>query len=1051
MRAFSHSSLRLCRRLFRWFTTMLVLLGVSMASAASHANTFTVTTLNNSGAGSLRQAITDANANAGADTILFASGLTGTIALAGPLPNLRDDVTLTGPGANRLTVARAVGLYWNICRIFTVDNGTGTPPTVRISGLTMYQGVSSTGGGLYSNKANVALTDCAINFNSGSNGGGIHNNQGTMTLTRCTISRNNGISGGGLSNVGGTLTLINCTVCYNYVSVSSNLGEPLGGGIANSGSLNLFGCTFRKNSAYWTNVGLPATPGNGHNLYNFGTGSTTHVTIYQTILSKYPNFGGNNDLTDSGIVINSLGYNMSDDATGPNDGTTDRLNVDARLSELADNGGQTPTCIPLPGSPTLDAGDPNFNGDPATDQRGLPRVFNGRVDIGAVERQTLDLFANNDAYSVRPDHTLRVAASGILANDKGLAPLSAVLVTSAAHGTLLFNADGSFVYTPNAGYGTPNDATDTFTYTAQDGNGNTSNIATVTITIHDNPPVLTSSQFAATLPGQTWNFTATATDSDLPDDALTFSLVNAPSGMTINGATGAITWMSQVEVTAQFNIKVTDRYGKSDQKLFTLFVADLPPVLTNSLTGTATAGQAWNFTATATDPDLPNDALTFALVNAPTDMNINGATGVITWTPQPAGTTTFDIKVTDRLGKSDQKTFTLTVLPDPNAPVANDDAYSVKHDQTLTVAAPGVLANDTGVAALSAVVVTQPAHGSVTFHADGSFVYTPTAGYGVLTGGMDTFTYKVQDAQSRTGNTATVTLTLLADNPPVLTSSLSATTVPGKMWNFTATATDADLPGDALTFSLVNAPSGMTINATSGAITYTPQVESTTKFDIKVTDLYGKTDQKTFTLTVFDNPPTLTNSQTGTATAGQAWNFTATATDLDLPNDALTFSLVNAPTGMSINAVTGAITWTPKVEGVMTFGIKVTDRYGKSDTKTFTLTVQSDPNAPVRLSITDVVVQRASANVVTVSFNVVNSGTGKATNLVITRATLGAWVSVVTSASVTLGAGGRQAYSLTFKGVTSRPGVVYPLQIRGTYQAQNTTQSLFYGGGVVVP
>ena len=903
MRAFSHIPLRPNRRSPRWLVSLLGLLLFSLACAASHADTFTVSNLSDGDPGSLRQAITAANANPGADTIVFANGLTGTIALLSALPNLTDDVTLTGPGAKLLTVARSSAAGTAAFRILTIDADPATPPTVSISGLTLSNGsiqgsasVRSGGGGVYSNKATVALTDCVITGNlvaggsspsvSGgssisASGGGGYNYQGTMTLTRCTISNNrastviiNGgvLNGGGLNNEGGTLTLTGCTVSGNQAYVnqplysSSPLGSASGGGIWNSGALNLTGCTFANNSVIFVVHPLGGNlsrPGSGSSVYNAGTSGSTHVTLYQTILASGSSSGGSNIYSAAGIVLTSLGYNLSNDATGPNDGVTDRLNVDAKLSPLADYGGPTPTHLPLLGSPAIDAGDPNFNGNPATDQRGQPRVVNGRVDIGAVERQPFELIAGNDAYSVKHDHTLRVAASGVLTNDTGLAPLSAVLVTQPAHGALMFNADGSFVYTPNAGYGVATNSTDSFTYAAQDGNGRTSNVATVVITIlADNAPVLTSSQSATTTVGQLWNFTATATDADLPDDTLTFSLVNPLSGMTINGATG-----------------------------------------------------------------------------------------MIAFTPQTTGVFTFGIKVVDLYGKSDQKTFTLTV----------------------------------------------------------------------------------------------------PDNPPVLTSSQSATTTVGKLWNFTATATDPDLPYDTLTFSLVNAPADMTINGTTGAIQWTPQADGVFTFDIKVTDHAGKSDQKTFTLTVFDNPPMLTNSLTGTATAGQAWNFTATATDADLPDDALTFSLVNPPSGMSINGTSGAITYTPRTEGVFTFGIKVADRYGKSDTKTFTLTVQSDPNAPVSLSITNVVLGRVNATTVTVSFNVVNSGTGKATNLVISRATLGPWVAVVNSPPVSVGAGGRQAYTLTFSGVKSSPNVVYPLQIRGTYQAQNVTQSLFYGGGVLVP
>jgi hypothetical protein len=75
-----------------------------------------------------------------------------------------------------------------------------------------------------------------------------------------------------------------------------------------------------------------------------------------------------------------------------------------------------------------------------------------------------------------------------------------------------------------------------------------------------------------------------------------------------------------------------------------------------------------------------------------------------------------------------------------NAPVAANDSYTTAEDTPLTVAAPGVLSNDTDADGdtLTAVKVTDPSHGSVTLNSNGSFTYTPTASYT----GSDSFTYK---------------------------------------------------------------------------------------------------------------------------------------------------------------------------------------------------------------------------------------------------------------------------------------------------------------------
>jgi hypothetical protein len=91
---------------------------------------------------------------------------------------------------------------------------------------------------------------------------------------------------------------------------------------------------------------------------------------------------------------------------------------------------------------------------------------------------------------------------------------------------------------------------------------------------------------------------------------------------------------------------------------------------------------------------------------------------------------------------------------------AVDDSYSMVADTSLTVAAPGVLGNDTGASgvALTAVLVSGPAHGMLQLNADGSFTYTPNAGYT----GPDSFTYQAA-AASLTSNVANVSVTVLTD------------------------------------------------------------------------------------------------------------------------------------------------------------------------------------------------------------------------------------------------------------------------------------------------
>ena len=139
--------------------------------------------------------------------------------------------------------------------------------------------------------------------------------------------------------------------------------------------------------------------------------------------------------------------------------------------------------------------------------------------------------------------------------------------------------------------------------------------------------------------------------------------------------------------------------------------------------------------------DYDDDALTAAAVTDPLHgaLTLN-ADGTFSYTPDAGftGTDSFTYQVSDSLAASTPVTVTLTVYD--NAPIAAGDAYDVTHDQTLAIAAAGgLLANDfdSDSDALTASVTVAPAHGSLTLNADGSFSYTPAAGYL----GPDTFTY----------------------------------------------------------------------------------------------------------------------------------------------------------------------------------------------------------------------------------------------------------------------------------------------------------------------
>jgi hypothetical protein len=153
-------------------------------------------------------------------------------------------------------------------------------------------------------------------------------------------------------------------------------------------------------------------------------------------------------------------------------------------------------------------------------------------------------------------------------------------------------------------------------------------------------------------------FSASATDPESPNDLLTFSLdPGAPAGAQVHAATGAFAWTpteSQGPGDYPVTIRVTDDGVPSLSAAETINIrvneVNRPPVLTVPPTQTVDEQTTLTVTNTATDPDLPANGLTFALVNGPSGVTINGGTGVLSWTPgedQGPSTNLIAVKVTD--------------------------------------------------------------------------------------------------------------------------------------------------------------------------------------------------------------------------------------------------------------------------------------------------------------------------------------------------------------------------------------------------------------------
>jgi predicted outer membrane repeat protein len=350
-------------RLVLRLLSVLSLLATLMVAlpAGTQAATYTVTTLADSGPGSLRQAILDANAAPGADTITFQAGLSGTITLTRGQLLITDDLTLAGPGADVLAVSGN-----NASRVIEITAGV----TVALDGLTIQGG----------NAASAGATS----------GGGIYNFGSTLTITNSTVSGNRAFQlGGGIYSLFGTLIVTSSTFSDNQAG--------FGGGIRSQGTLTITSSTFSGNSAA-TGGGIrhgagPFTITSSTitaNRAGSASGGAGIALVFTSLQVRGTIVAGNTNVLGLAIdcelevaTITSLGHNLDGDGSCFTGGT-DLVNTNPRLGPLADNGGPTLTHLPLADSPAIDTGGPAPCPTPV-DQRGLSRPQGGACDIGAVE------------------------------------------------------------------------------------------------------------------------------------------------------------------------------------------------------------------------------------------------------------------------------------------------------------------------------------------------------------------------------------------------------------------------------------------------------------------------------------------------------------------------------------------------------------------------------------------------------------------------------------------------------------------------------------------
>ncbi|TAK69550.1 MAG: type II secretion system protein [Actinomycetota bacterium] len=369
--------------------------------------------------------------------------------------------------------------------------------------------------------------------------------------------------------------------------------------------------------------------------------------------------------------------------------------------------------------------------------------------------------AANDAATTPGNASVVVPVQG---NDSGTGTLTTSIVTPPASGSAVVGASGSITYTPATNVAP---YTASFTYRVTDAFGQTSNTATVSVTVTlPTAPTAGNSTISLARNGST---TVDFLSNDTGTGPLTWSIVSAPNSaygtLSASSGTGTTTFTAKNSWTgtSSFTYRVTDPFGQVSNTATVTFTVYGPPVaVAETLTG--------SFNTPSTFSILGNDTgatpLTVTLTQVPSAAQgtvVLNANGTVTFTPATNfyGSTTFAYRLTDPYGQTSSTVTDQINVAQPAVPTAVNDTATVKRNGNVVNVS--VLTNDTYATAVTVTIVSGPvrqgtstSQGTASVQSGGVIRYTSS---GTFRGNV-TVTYRLTDIWGRTSNTATVTISV---------------------------------------------------------------------------------------------------------------------------------------------------------------------------------------------------------------------------------------------------------------------------------------------------
>lgn len=289
-------------------------------------------------------------------------------------------------------------------------------------------------------------------------------------------------------------------------------------------------------------------------------------------------------------------------------------------------------------------------------------------------------------------------------------------------------------------------------------------LVTITVPELNEPPVVSDPGDQKSAEGDEISLEIDAADSDI----VRFTATGLPAGLTVNSVTGSITGTIDFEAAeaSPYTVFLTARDDGTPPKSsttsfeWTITETNRPPEVV-PLDLVAIVGEPTPIVLEAMDPD--GDELVFEVAIEPRAGTLRGDPPDFVYTT-PGGEDLDSITFLVSDGELEVEAEVRILIRSGNAsPTADADSYDLGQDETLVVAAPGVLANDSDLDddALVVSLVSPPDHGVLALAPDGSFTYRPDPGYS----GGDKFVYAATDVL---GEQSTATVVLNIASPPAV-------------------------------------------------------------------------------------------------------------------------------------------------------------------------------------------------------------------------------------------------------------------------------------------